>query len=225
MAAMPHTQDSAELRALEAARYLLLRRLALSMRHQMVVHLQPMGMIADLLERRLAAPQPDAAQVRECITRIHGLSRQAVDACLDVVGWLAPAPGACVPLQQGVQECVDLLRSSFSFRGFALVSDVAVGEPVGQAGLRNAFSAALLALAEEAPSPAELRITASAAPEGASITLQLHAGVGEPVVPGGSAPRDRMGWAEVERLAGAEGVRVEHSATGARLVFPRAPRA
>ncbi len=39
----------------EAARYALLRRLAFAMRHHMVVHLQPIGMSTELMERRLNA--------------------------------------------------------------------------------------------------------------------------------------------------------------------------
>ena len=45
----------------EAARYALLRRLAPSMRHHLVVNLQPIGMIYEVMDRRLSAPEPDLA--------------------------------------------------------------------------------------------------------------------------------------------------------------------
>ena len=48
----------------EAARYALLRRLAPSIRHNLVINLQPIGMIYEVLDRRLRGPQPDLAHVQ-----------------------------------------------------------------------------------------------------------------------------------------------------------------
>ena len=53
----PPTADVARVFAeAEAARYALLRRLAPSMRHHLVVNLQPIGMIYEVMDRRLRAP-------------------------------------------------------------------------------------------------------------------------------------------------------------------------
>ena len=57
---MPSPQQYPSPRA-EAARYALLRRLASSMRHHLVVNLQPIGMIYEVMDRRLRAPVPDLA--------------------------------------------------------------------------------------------------------------------------------------------------------------------
>jgi predicted nucleic acid-binding protein len=65
-------------RRVEAARYALLRRLAFAMRHHMVVHLQPIGMITEVLERRLGMPSPDLAEIHDNMDKINGLSRAAV---------------------------------------------------------------------------------------------------------------------------------------------------
>src|SRR6476661_7410911 len=86
----------------EAARYALLRRLAPSMRHQLVVNLQPIGMVWEVLDRRLRAPQPDIAQVHGSARQIHGFARAALDASLDVVTWLAPQDGATTAVADGV---------------------------------------------------------------------------------------------------------------------------
>lgn len=82
----------------EAARYALLRRLAPSMRHHLVVNLQPIGMIYEVMERRLRAPQPDLANVHESAQKINGFARAALDSCLDVVTWLAPEESATAPI-------------------------------------------------------------------------------------------------------------------------------
>src|SRR5436190_15058498 len=85
----------------EAARYALLRRLAPSMRHHLVVNLQPIGMIYEVMERRLRAPQPDLAHVQESATKINTFARAALASCLDVVGWLAPDEAVGISLQEG----------------------------------------------------------------------------------------------------------------------------
>ena len=74
----------------EAARYALIRRLAPSMRHHLVVNLQPIGMIYEVMERRLRQPAPDLANVQDSASKINGFARAALASCLDVVGWLAP---------------------------------------------------------------------------------------------------------------------------------------
>jgi hypothetical protein len=58
----------------EAARYALLRRLAPSMRHHLVVNLQPIGMIYEVMERRLRADPPDLHEVHESAQKINGFA-------------------------------------------------------------------------------------------------------------------------------------------------------
>ena len=150
-------------RTVEAARYALLRRLAYAMRHHMVVHLQPIGMITEVMERRLRQPSPDLVQVHESMSKINGFSRAAVQSCLDVVSWLAPEEGALIALDAGVAECVALLRSNFNFRGFTLKDEVGgVPVEVSRAGLRNVLPASMLALTDGAASPADVVISAEA---------------------------------------------------------------
>jgi len=209
-------------RLVEAARYALLRRLAYAMRHNMVVHLQPIGMITEVMERRLQAPSPDLAQVHEAMTKINGFSRAAVQSCLDVVSWIAPGAGIEVALDAGVQECVSLLRSSFSFRGFTLRDEVgAAPAKVARAGLRNVLPACLLALTDRAASPADVVVSAEAAPQRAVLTVALLPTEGSPGFPG-DAPYRLLEWHEVEALAGAEGIAFERVGDRVRLTLPAA---
>ena len=101
----------------------------------MVVHLQPIGMSTELMERRLNAAEPDLAQVQQSMDRINGFSRAAVQSCRDVVSWLAPDADATVELRAGIAECLSLLRSNLSFRGFTVRECIEDGRTrVGQAG-------------------------------------------------------------------------------------------
>jgi hypothetical protein len=207
--------SAAEQRRIESARYALLRRLALAMRHHMVVHLQPMGMITELLERRVQAGQADSTHVRDSMEKIHQMSRAAVDACLDVVTWLAPVPDVVVPLDAVVQECIQLLRSNFSFRGFALQGEPGgVTHDVPQSAVRHVLPAVLLALTDRAPPPADVLVRT----QPGEIAVEVIEKEGDPGFPG-NHPYRLLDWQEVEVLAHAEGVRVSRDAHTARITF------
>ena len=220
---MQRTEDSPlaapDLRV-EAARYASMRRLAFAMRHHMVVHLQPIGMITEVMERRLQAPAPDIARVHQSMAKINGYSRAAVQSCLDVVSWLAPEAGTVVALSAGVQECVALLRSSFNFRGFVLKDEVGDSPAtVSRAGLRNVLPATLLALTDRAESPAELVLSAQLAAEQVTLSAALRPTEGAAGF-AGDAPYRLLEWHEVEALARADGIVVERAGDGARLSIP-----
>jgi C4-dicarboxylate-specific signal transduction histidine kinase len=205
----------------EAARYALLRRLAHAMRHHMVVHLQPIGMITEVLERRLQAGTADLAQVHESMTKINGFSKAAVQSSLDMITWLAPDDSAVVPLQAGVEECLSLLRSAFSFRGFTVRDEIgSVDVPVPRAGLRNILPACLLALTDRARSPADV-VLAMEAPSTTSVTLvvSVRSSDGSGGF-SGDAPYRLLEWYEVEAMAGADRVGLVRSDSTVRLTFP-----
>ncbi len=217
-----NTLDAVPDRLVEAARYALLRRLAFAMRHHMVVHLQPIGMITEVMERRLQSPSPDLGQMHESMTKINGYSRAAVQSCLDVVSWLAPENGATVALDAGVSECLALLRSAFAFRGFTIKDEVGgVSLPVARAGLRNVLPACLLALTDRAASPADVALTVQPGSGQAVLTVAVRPGQGSPGFAGDAVYR-LLEWHEVEALARAEGIALDRSGEQIRITIPAA---
>jgi hypothetical protein len=212
------TQAPSSQHLVEAARYALLRRLAFAMRHQMVVHLQPIGMITEVMERRRKAAAPDLAQVHESMAKINGFSRAAVQACLDVITWLAPEPGSASALDTGVAECLAQLRSNFSFRGFTLQSDVAVPLAVSRAGLRSVLPACLLALTDQAGAPAEVIVAAQAGTGQATLTVTVRPTQG-PAGFQGDAPYRLLRWHEVQALAADEGIALTRQDNMAQMVL------
>jgi hypothetical protein len=209
-------------RHVEAARYALLRRLAFAMRHHMVVHLQPIGMITEVMERRLRQPDPDLGQVHESMEKINGFSRAAVQSCLDVVTWLAPEDGVGIALDAGVQESVAMLRSNFSFRGFTLKDEVgAVPLEVSRASLRTVLPAVLVALTDRTASPADVVLTGSAEGGRAILTVTVTPTDGSQGFAGDS-PYRLLEWQEVRALAHAEGVALEHDGQQARITLAAA---
>lgn len=217
-----HTSWGAVDRRVEAARYALLRRLAFAMRHHMVVHLQPIGMITEVMERRLRMPTPDLAQVHESMAKINGFSRAAVQSCLDVVTWLAPDDGVTIALDAGVQESVGMLRSNFNFRGFTLKDEVgAMPVEVPRASLRNVLPAVLVALTDTAPSPADVSINATTDAGQAVVTVTVTSTDGTQGF-AGDAPYRLLEWEEVQALAEAEGVVLERDGQKVRITIAAA---
>jgi hypothetical protein len=215
-----NTQAPAEsLWRVEAARYALLRRLAFAMRHHMVVHLQPIGMITEVMDRRLKAAEPDLAQVQESMGRINGFSKAAVQSCLDVVSWLAPDGKATIALDAGVAECMALLRSSMAFRGFTVREEVGAGETMlARAALRSVLPAALLTLTDGATAPAVVLVKAQPTAWGAELSLAVEPTEGSPGF-AGDAPYRILGWDEVQAIAQAEGVELRREGERVDLSF------
>lgn len=209
----------------EAARYALLRRLAPSMRHHLVVNLQPIGMIYEVMERRLRAAQPNLAEVHDSAHKINGFAKAALSSCLDVVTWLAPEENACIDVGDGVGECLSLLTTSLTFRGYAVRNEVgAVAGQIRRSSIRNLLTAGMLHLTDENPSPADLVLTAEAGEQALRLTLSLRPTDGDK----GFSPEAtyrRIQWADVEALAGAESAEVEREGRQRlRLAIPWASR-
>lgn len=208
----------------EAARYALLRRLAPSMRHHLVVNLQPIGMIYEVMERRLRAPQPDLGHVHDSALKMNGFARAALTSCLDVITWLAPDEDASTQVVDGVRECVGLLATSLSFRGFAIRNEVGdVEGEVGRAGIRCVLTAALLHATDENRPPADLVLSASTEPGSVRLELALRATDGGQHFASEAGYR-AIEWADMQALAAAESVQVGRSGRSLQMLIPLAVR-
>lgn len=215
-----HGATSAAAERAEAARYALLRRLAPAMRHHLVVNLQPIGMVYELMDHRLRAPQPDLDHVQAGAHKIHGFAQAALHSCLDVVAWLAPDEPASTTCERGVEECMGLLASSLAFAGYAVRTELepTTGE-VSQSAVRHVLTAALVQGTDAVPPPAALDLTAKPCPAGLEVRLLMcpeTAGATNTLVPTYRA----LGWEDVEALAKAEGVSLARVADGVVLTFP-----
>lgn len=178
-------------------------------------------MVTEVIERRLRADVPDMALVDEDMQKVHGFARAGVGASLDFVTWLAPEPGVRVALDAGVAECVQLLRTHFSFRGFTLRNQVAgMPQQVSRQALRMLLPAVLFGLTDHAASPADILVSASAG-EGMAPLLEVHVrdGAGSSGFPA-NAPYRLLVWEEVEALARNEGVVLARAEGHAALRWP-----
>ncbi|HEY0823640.1 MAG TPA: hypothetical protein VGD76_07630 [Ramlibacter sp.] len=215
---MQSTDADAEPWHVQAARYALLRRLALAMRDRMLVHLEPITVMAEVIERRLQQPVPDTKRITAEMARMHGFARTAVGVNLDIVSWLAPEPDTRGALEAAARDCVALLRSEFGFGGFSLRHEPAGGNhEVSLAAVRTVLPAVLFALGDAAGRPA--RLTVAGDPAGPVLTVRTEDdpdATGRPAHPS----YRRMEWQEAEALALAEGVELASDGLVSTLRFP-----
>src|SRR3569832_224528 len=203
--------------AAEAARYALLRRLAPAMRHHLVVPLQPIGMVYEVMEWRIRAPEPNLADIHDGARKINSYARSALDSCLDVITWIAPDQPVRITAREGLDECLALVQTSFTFRGFTLRDDL--GEVAGQvsrSAIRNVVTGALVFASDNHPPPATLVIAGQAQPDALVITVSI--GSGEATEGFATSPNYRpLTSSDVEALAASESCVVERDEARIRL--------
>lgn len=218
-------QDATRLnnRLVEAARYALLRRLAPAMRHDIAGALQPLKMVSAVLNKRLQLPQPDLTALVKNSDVMGQLLREATGVCTELTNWLAPKQDEKLPVQNGLNECIKLLRTDLMLRGFtielAAEAAVAVAE-LPAAALRQVFSICVLALTDFAPSPACISISFQESQNEVLIGVRIESVNGDEPHAEFASYR-RLEWDDVQVLAGAEAVGLKRLANGAELVFRR----
>jgi hypothetical protein len=204
----------------EAARYALLRRLAPSIRHHLVVNLQPIGMIYEVMERRLRAPEPDLAHVHESAGKINGFARAALNSCLDVVGWLAPDETVGTTVEDGVRECAGLLATSLSFRGFNLRNEVGPStRQVRRSALRSLLSATLIHASDHFKPGSDLVLAVQ--PDEGVLALSVTARSNEGGQGFASEPVYRkLEWRDLQALAAADGAQLRQDGQRIEIRLP-----
>lgn len=210
----------------EAARYGVLRRLAPALKHDMVVHLQAIAMLAEVLTARLEKGTPSPAEFEGSIGKMNRMAREAVLTCLKVAAWIAPSEDETILLREGVDDCVALLRSGFNFRGCSIDNQVPDADfEVSRVALRYLVPAALIALADEMQGPGELSLDAEIAGGVAVLTARCTA---HPAEDGAAVdaiatqPAYRaIEWADVQALAAAEQVELARTPGQVVLRLPR----
>jgi hypothetical protein len=206
----------------EAARYGVLRRLGPALKHDMVVNLQAIGMLAEVLIARLDRGSPDPAEFRESIDKLNRLARSAVANSLHVAAWIEPGEDEGIKLCDGVAECLQLLASNFNFRGFLVDVDCPeTGFQVSRVGLRNLLIASLITLTDAAGGPCRVEVRAEVAGNHALVTVRI--GPREDDYEG--LPYEltyrQLDWSDVQALALADGVELERGADHISLRIPR----
>ena len=207
----------------ESARYGLLRRLGPVLKHDMVVNLQAISMMAEVLNARLERGAPSPNEFQANIAKLNRLSRDAVASCLKVATWIEPGEDQGIRLREGVDECVALLASNFNFRGISVEQEVADGDfQVWRLALRQLLVASLIAQTDAASGPCEVRLKAEVVDGLAEISVHLAPRASDvEAIPFEPAYR-HLEWADVQALAQAESVELVRRPDEIVMRMPRA---
>lgn len=223
--ASPPARTHEDLRAAEAARYALLRRVAPALRHHLAGTLQPIGMVAAIMDRRLQAAQPDLTVIRDSSKSITTLTRSAAGASMGLLTWLAPKENSVGPLHASVEECIGMLTTELAFRGLSVSNTIETSDMATSVfALRSVFTAALIALTDAALTPARIVISSNAADGQLRVVISVSS------EPGAVAAEDppsyrKLDWDDVQALATAEQVVLIHAAGRAEMYFTAAENA
>lgn len=206
-----------------AARHDILRRLAPPLRHDMVVHLQALGMVAEALNARLERGSLSQDDMQASVSKLNRLSRQAVATCVEVSTWMQPSEDDSISLREGISECVRLLSTSLNFRGFDLRTEMADGEfEVSRCAVRFLLPAAIFSLTDAVTQPGEVTIRTEYSSSHGVVAVDYTSqpgGMFSQLHESGESP---LAWPEVQALASEEGVELLRNGNSIMLRLPRA---
>ena len=209
-------------RLAEAARYALMRRLLPAIRHNIAGSLQPVGMMAAMLERRMQAAAPDLVQLGKSSQALNTLSREAVATSLNLMNWLAPKDNDLVALNGAVEESLGMIATELSFRGISVINQTSDRQTSLPRGIfRSVFTASLIALTDTVEGAADVVVTAESTGSRTQLTITLEPGSRTGLAGMGvRAPTYRsIDWDDVQALANAEGVSLSHDSNCAQLRY------
>ncbi|MDB5880189.1 MAG: hypothetical protein JWP43_67 [Ramlibacter sp.] len=207
----------------EAARYGVLRRLAPALKHDMVVNLQAISMMAEVLNARLERGSPAPAEFHASISKLNRLAREAVASCLKVASWLEPGEDEGVRLTEGVDDCLSLLASNFNFRGFLVTQEVPDSTfQVSRVVLRPLLVASLITLTDAAQGPCEVHVKAEVVSGMAEVSVRISPRKDEFQGLPFEANYRELEWQDVQALALAESVELVRGNDHILMRMPRA---
>jgi len=207
----------------EAARYGVLRRLGPVLKHDMVVNLQAISMMAEVLNAKLERGSPDPVEFQANISKLNRLARDAVASCLKVSTWFEPGEEQGVRLAAGIDESLALLASNFNFRGFEVTKEVTDADfQVWRVALRNLLVASLITLTDAASGPCRVHVKAQVTNNMAEISVHVSPRADAVDAMAFEPNYRQLEWADLQALATAEAIELIR---GADQILMRMPRA
>lgn len=186
----------------------------------MVVNLQPIGMIHEVMEHRMAHQQADMTSLHESNAKMSRFARAALMCCAETATWLERDPSMTISVAEAVGQSVALLGRTFGFMGFKLINKVRDNaERVPRDAIRHALTAALLAAADTASGPADVVLSSTTGAHGMTLVLKVAAASDERSPQPFEEIYRRLGWDDVEAVAHVEAVGFARQGDGATLTF------
>ena len=208
-----------------AAQHDILRRLAPPLRHDMVVHLQSLGMMAEALGARMERGAAATEDLQGGVSKLNRLARNAVTRCLDVCSWMQPAEDDSAALADVAAEIVRLLSTSLNFRGFELRLEAGTGDGdlhVSRSAARFLLAGAILSLVDSVRTPGEITVSMEVSSSHGVVALQWQPQAEGSFTQQHDAGEAPLQWPELQALALQHGVELLRNDDSIVLCLPRA---
>lgn len=148
-------------RKLESARYVLLRRLAPTLRHDIASALQPISILSMLIEKKLQKSPLELPTLARNAAQLSLSARDAASTCMKLMSWLEPSPGDLVTVANGVEDAAKSLQTEFSLRGFCIVTQTEhIERKIPRSITCCVLTAALIAFTDALSTAGEISIAA-----------------------------------------------------------------
>lgn len=168
-----HADDS-QSQATEAACYAVLRRVGPALRHDLIVNLQAVVMMSEVMGARLDKGLLAHADLQDQVSRIQRATREAIANALKVAAWLDPQEDDRIGLREGLQDCLDLVRGGFEFRGVHLRTQwFGQDMDVSRNMLRHLIPAAMIRVADQGGGPGALLVNTRVNADRALLDLRF----------------------------------------------------
>lgn len=171
--------------------------------------LQPITLLAELAERQMAKAQPDLAQIRDTVAKARQQARTAVGSVMNVLAWITGEENPKVMLKEGIDQCIDLLRTDSEVRGVRIARGPyeAPDAIVGRRALRTVAAASIIAAVDMRPAPSEIQV--SCGKDARSAVLRIEGRNSQPSREDAMPDDHPLAWDDVDVIAQSAGVEVE----------------
>jgi hypothetical protein len=157
--------------AKESLRFEIIKRLAPAFRHKALGTMQPIGLLSQLLSKKIQADQKDSEYLLNSLNEIKESVKAMAKTIDNIFSWLNPAEETYLPLNVIVQECLDLLKMEIHQSNVSFVNNVTSTDLVKVGAVRNLFSACLLTYIDTVNKASE--VVVSTRLESKDITIEM----------------------------------------------------
>ncbi len=143
-----------------AVRFEIIKRLAPGFRHRMLGKMQPIALISQLISKKIQAEQKESEFLLKRLQELKESLHLATHATVDLFTWLNPDQDSVQPLNDIVEECLDLLKMDIYASNISFQNTLSTTQAVKASQVRNMFAACVLTYIDTVDKPSQVVISA-----------------------------------------------------------------
>jgi hypothetical protein len=172
--------------------------------------LQPVTLLAELAERQMSKGPAELEKTRDTIAKARQQSRTAVSSMMNVLAWITNEESRRIMLKDGIDLCIDLLRTDSEIRGVRITRGECPPAQVivDRRALRMVTAAAIIAAVDSRPAPSEVKVSCGEASDHVVVRIEgiVRDGAVDDAGIGDARP---LSWDDLDVIAEEERVALE----------------